>query len=171
VEDTCDGTSFTCPHDKTEPHAVACVDSSGDKGSCWGKACSNRNATCFDITSTIFSSSLFGGKSASESCDFSIHGKKFHVFDADSCDADFQCFKDWNVCQSSGTSVFTLPTYGALKGFPCSTPVGVNTTVENITTSGGNTTVENITTTRWTYPMAGEGELTTRPGLESKVEG
>jgi hypothetical protein len=100
VADTCDGSGFTCPHDKTEDHAVACVDSSGDKGSCWGKSCVNRNATCYGITSTKFSSLLFGGKTASEACGFSFNSKPISAFDATACDADFRCFADWNMCQA-----------------------------------------------------------------------
>lgn len=135
VEDSCDGSSFACPPDKTEDHAVACVDSSGDKGSCWGKTCVNRNATCYGITSKRFRSELFGGETASESCDFAVGGKKIHVFGAASCDADFRCFADWNVCQANFSSTYTLPGYGALPGFPCSGTVEANVTVGNATTT------------------------------------
>lgn len=135
VEETCDGSGFACPHDRTVEHAVACVDSSGDKGSCWGKACVNRNATCHGITSERFVSVLYGGKTASESCNFFYRGKKMHVFDAASCDADFRCFKDWNVCQANFSSTYTLPTFGALPGFPCSGAVEANETVGNATTT------------------------------------
>jgi hypothetical protein len=146
IADTCDGRSFTCIHDYTEPHATSCVDSVGDKGSCSGKTCVNRNATCFGITETKFTTPLFGGASASESCDFAYNRKVIHQFDATSCGAPFRCFADWRVCQRRYTSAFTLPSFGALPGFPCSAPIEV--------AGSGD---EDAALRRWTYPMVCDG--------------
>ena len=89
----------------------------------WGYECSNRNHTCYTITSKRFSSTLFGGATASESCDAAFGSgsgssstrSPLHVFDSTSCDAGYRCFEDWEVCARAGSS-FTLPSYGALAG-------------------------------------------------------
>ena len=43
----------------------------------WGYECSNRNNTCYTITSKRFTATLFGGATASESCD-AVYGRGVH---------------------------------------------------------------------------------------------
>ena len=143
LADTCDGTSFTCPTDEHVPVGVSCggADTAGDMGACWQGRCMNRNESCYDISSTVFSEGgFYGGASASSTCG---NGADLHVFSADSCEttAGVTCFADDQVCSSypvySLKSTSSGRTYGALPGMPCSPaqsrevpyPNGTNVTV------------------------------------------
>ena len=93
----------------------------------------NRNETCYDISSTIFSGGapVFGGESASASC-----GRGLHVFSSSSCDASTGafCFDDDDECDLGGWGYYLDDgdtKYGALKGMPCAPAVSESVTFPN----------------------------------------
>ncbi len=138
LEETCDGVDARCPPDGWMPTGAACADAVGDRGACHLGACVNRNASCAEITSTFFlPPTYYGGKSAADSCPVTFAGRELHAFDEQSCEAEqgLRCFQDWAVCSSASV---TLPTYGALAGFPCS-PAEALADGETVTLANGTT--------------------------------
>lgn len=142
LADVCDGSSFACPADAHAPVGVSCggAHTAGDMGACWQGRCMNRNETCYDISSSVFSGApLFGGASASSTCG---SGMNLHVFTSASCEGTngARCFAADDVCQSSSYGYLlagTTRTFGALPGMPCSSAVSREVTYPN----GTNITV------------------------------
>ena len=137
IADACDGVGFACPADAHVPLGVSCggAHTNGDMGACWQGRCMNRNETCYDISSTIFTAGapVFGGASASASC---ASRNDLHVFSSSSCDASTGafCFDDDDVCESRGYYLDgggTQYRYGALKGMPCAPAVSESVTFPN----------------------------------------
>ena len=135
IAEACDGVGFACPADAHVPLGVSCggAHTNGDMGACWQGRCMNRNETCYDISSTIFSGGapVFGGESASASC-----GRGLHVFSSSSCDASTGafCFDDDDECDLGGWGYYLDDgdtKYGALKGMPCAPAVSESVTFPN----------------------------------------
>ena len=115
-----------------KPRGTACQDDLGDKGACWGDYCSNRQHSCYGISSdpALFTFAVYGGRIGSDSCptENSLSGP----FTDSSCDAPLECASSDSECLYRG---YQLGGYGPLAGYPCG-PLGADGTYTKVCNGG-----------------------------------
>ena len=118
VQEVCDGTSKSCPADSYLAYGTACVDSNGDRGSCWSNECRNRDFQCQRVSNYVNGGILFGGARASAAC-----LAPYSIGLSTSCSYENQpwyCFANNYECNAT---VSYYPSLHAPRGFPCSTEI------------------------------------------------
>jgi hypothetical protein len=133
VQETCDGTSVSCPTDVIKPLGEKCEDAQGDVGACYNGECANRDREC----RLVFGEVYRGGKWCSQSCydsnaqvranfDFWSPGNPFNTFQAEDCTQKLWCAQSYTHCQVGGSVPINFFDRMVTRrdGFPCSTAVG-----------------------------------------------
>ena len=119
AQETCDGTSASCPADTITPYGTPCADENGDIGSCWAGTCRNAEYTCQSISAYVH-----GGKRATADCS---SGTVF-ANSSNACrhlsSSPWYCYSTNNSCTASRLGYYTTYGYNVSLGFPCGAESG-----------------------------------------------